>query len=165
MKSIILGLPSATVGGCVSVSVDDPRACDSTSLSFPGAPLFYTTLPPVTQSFTIDLADAKDFLTKVILVDGQLVRHDGGDLGIIDEIMITVTAPNGGDDLVLWDSKQNAGTVVPIKASDANLVDYIDGNSKFTVNVTLSTQHPPASDWQLDVSLCVSGEADKTYSL
>ena len=163
MKTLILGL--LFLGGCVQATVTEPRACDATLLSFPGAPVNPgLQLPPVTQSFTLDTGAGSD-LTQVKLLNGQLTLADAGDFSFLDEIMISVADPNGGADLVLWDSQHNSGTQLAVQASDANLVNYIDGNNKFTINVTISTQQPPQNTWQLDVALCVSAELDKTVSL
>jgi hypothetical protein len=165
MKNLILGL-LVFVSGCVSATVEVSRACDSKTVTFPGAPLNPgVTIPPVTQSFTLDLGEGKDLLTEALLVDGTLSRTDGSDLSFLDEILISVVSPNGDDDLVLWDSKANTGTTLSVKASDANLVNYIDSNNKFTVNVVISTQQPPTSDWGLDAALCISAKAEKSYGL
>lgn len=162
MKSLILSLLFAS--GCISGTVEIQRACDSKTITFPGIPAGLGTLPPLMQSFTVSLGEGKDLLTKVLLIDGELTRDNSGDLGFIDEIMISAAAPNiGGDDLVLWDSQHNMGSTLPVQASDANLVDYIDGNSKFTFNVTVSTQKPPTEAWNLTATLCVSAEINKTY--
>lgn len=165
MKSFFLSLIcGAFLGGCISANVVEPRACDSKTITFPGAPTNPgIQIPPVTQSFTLDVGEGKDLVTKVLLLDGQFTRTDGTDFGFLDEIMVSVASPNGGDDVVLWDSQHNSGTVLDVKGSDANLVDYIDENNKFTVVITLSTQQPPVNAWSLNVSLCVSAEADKTY--
>ena len=167
MKTLILGL-LVFIGGCVQATVEESRACDSKTVSFPGAPLNPgLQLPPVTQSFTFDSGVGKDIITKVLLVDGQLSRDDGSSLAFLDEIMVSIAAPNGSsDDLVIWDSQgaANDATSLAVKASDKNLLDYIDSNNNFTVNVTISTQQPPSSDWVLKVDLCVSAEADKMYS-
>lgn len=166
MKTLILSL--LFIGGCVQATIEEPRACDSKLVTFPGAPLNPgVQLPPLTQSFTFDTGVGKDIATKVLLVDGQLSRDDGSSLSFLDEIMISIAAPDGsGDDLVIWDSQgaSNAATSIAVKASDKNLLDYIDSNNKFTINVVISTQQPPTSDWGLNVALCVSAEADKTYS-
>lgn len=165
MKSFLLSLLlSVFACGCLSASVTEPRACDTVTLSFPGAPANPgIQIPPVTQSFTLSVGFGKDLLTKVYLLDGQLTLANGGDFGFLDEIMITVSNSNGGDDLPLWDSQHNSGTVLDVAASDANLADYIDGNGNFALNVTVSSQHPPTNGWDLDVALCVSAEVDKTY--
>lgn len=168
MKNLILGL-LVFIGGCVQATVEESRACDSKLVSFPGAPVNPgVQLPPLTQSFTFDAGVGKDVITKVLLVDGQLSRDDGSDLAFLDEIMISIAAPDGAsDDLVIWDSQgaANAATSIAVRASDKNLLDYIDSNNKFTVNVVISTQQPPTTDWGLNVALCVSAEADKSFGL
>ena len=164
MKSLIFSLLFAT--GCIAVSADEPRACDSKSLAFSVPFHPNAQIPPVMQNFTIDLSETKDFLTEVLLIDGEITRVDGGDLSFLDEVMISIANPSGNtnNDLVLWDSQHNSGTTLSVKASDINLVDYIDSNNNFTVNVTTSTQNPPADYWQLNTALCVSAKANKTYS-
>lgn len=164
MKLFILG-SLCFLCSCISGSVVEPRACDTQTISFPGVPVNPgVQLPPVMKSFTFDVGEGKDLISKVLLLDGSLTRSDGGDFGFLDEIMISVASPNGGEDLVLWDSQHNSGTTLPITASDTNLVDYIDSNDKFTVNVTVSTQQPPQSSWGINIDLCVSAEVDKTYT-
>lgn len=164
MKSLILGL--LLVSGCVSGSVVEPRVCSSATLTFPGAPFVNPgiQLPPVTQSLTPDVGFDKDIITKVLLIDGAITRADGGNFDFVDEIMISIASPNGGQDLVVLDSQHNSGTTLPVMASDKNLIDYIDHNNKLTVNVTINSQNPPANSWDLKAELCVSAEADKTYS-
>lgn len=151
------------LGGCAQVTVDEPKACDSTTITFPGTPVNPgVQVPPMTQSFNLGVGFGKDLITKALVVGGQLIRADGGDLGFLDEVMIGVAAPNGGQDLVLWDSQHNSGTSLAVTASDTNLVDYFDSNNNLTVNVTISTQQPPAGNWDVVADLCVSAEASKT---
>lgn len=146
------------LSGCVSATVTEPRVCDVTSFSFPG------NTSPSTQSFTFNVGFGKDFLTSGYLLNGNLTLNNDGDFSFLDEIMIGAADPNnGGEELTLWDSQHNSGTVLNVTASDTNLVNYIDSNGHITLNVTVRSQHPPASDWDLNAALCVSAELEKTY--
>lgn len=159
MKFLISLLLSSLACGCVSATITDPSVCDNRVVAFPGSSSF--TGAPMTQSFSLSLGP--NGVDKIILLNGQLSRDDGGDFSFLDEVMISVADPHGNDDLVIWDSQHNDTDVLPITATDANLANYIDSNNNFTINATVSTKDPPGGGWDLVVSLCVSVEANKTF--
>lgn len=160
MKSFILSLLfSVFTCGCISATATDPRVCDSEMISFPSAPI--SPVPhilPVTRSITINFGVGSNVISNVYLLDGQITRTTAGGFGFIDDIMVTVSNPNG-DDAVLWDSKSNNVTTLNIPASDQNLSKYIDSNDMLTLNAVVSTQNPPPYYWTLNASICVSAKA------
>lgn len=166
MKTLLL--LALVISGCVKGEIDEPQACDTRSIMFPGvlvAPGFL--IPPVTQSFTIPTGVGTDWISNIMLISGDLSMTDGSTFGFLDELMISVAGLNGGDSLILWDIQApntNVSTL-PIKATDKNIANYISKGNDITMEVTISTQAPPTDAWSVDVDLCLSAHVSKTYSL
>ncbi len=166
MKSIMLAL-TVLVSGCLSAEVDLPSACATRTVSFPGAVASGVTLPSVTQSYSFDTGVGTEWLTKVQFLSGALTLAAGGSFAFVDELMVSVASPTGGDELVLWDAQKPATDTATLNVvgSDKNLVDYIGDDHTMILNLTVATQAPPATTWGIDANLCLSAQVYKKYGL
>jgi hypothetical protein len=162
MRNLMLAL--FVISGCATATVDVPRVCDSSDVSFPGASPLPGMSVVAKQSFVFPTGFGKDLLTRATILDGTLT-FVGTDSSMLDEVMVSVVDPNGGDDLVLWDSQHPSGAALNVVASDKNLVSYIDKDNNLTINISVSGSQPPLTDWKITASLCASAEASKTYGL
>lgn len=155
------------VSGCISAQVEVPSVCATRTVNFPAAPIvpLGVVLAPVTASFTVDTGVASDWLSDVKFINGTLTLTSGGSFGFLDELMVSVADPAGGDDLVLWDvQKPNTDTdTLNVLGSDNNLLNYIDDDNYMTINITVSTQTPSSTAWDVDVNLCVSAAAERQF--
>lgn len=163
MKKILIAI--LLVSGCVQGQITEPSICSSHSITFPGLPINPgIQLPPITETFTAPTGIGKNWITKAMLVSGDLTIRNGMNFNFLDELMLSVVDPNSNDDLVLWDVQHPDAIILPLEASDRNLVNYIDSNNNLTIKITASTQHPPTASSTLDIAFCLSAEIDKTYT-
>lgn len=164
MKNIFVAF-AIFISGCVSFKVDEPEVCDTHSITFPGVSFSVSAaLPTIMQSFTLPTGVGKDWLSSIMLVSGSLTLQDGGSFNFLDELMISVADPKGGDDLIIWDvqTPNMDTTTLSIVATDKNLADYIDDQDNITIKITVASQTPPSTDWTINANLCVSAKVDKT---
>lgn len=154
MKTIMLTL-AFLLGGCVSVSAEEPQLCVSHQFDVPPVPVVGHYV--IGNSYTASLKDL-DFLDNLSFAGGSL---SGDGLVNVSNVEIdingitVVNVPNAGQ------------TTITLLSSPANLaptIDMYDGLS-ITITLTFDTTTIQTSDWMLNSDLCLSGAIDKHYGL